>query len=133
MEIKNSIVSNQLTSETVANLTAKIPLTDAQIKTVVHTSFSNHSRNITAKAFEDEPEQRFEYVGGVIPTSSQECEWLMNNQNPNGYTKAEIDAGIQTPFGVIYWGGRDPNYNCLHQWLPKSTAAIETNIKKKVA
>lgn len=93
-------------------------LSDANINTVIQTSFSNVSRLSTARAFADEPEQRFEYVGGVIPTSSDQCKWLMENQDPKGYTKAEIDAGITTPFGTINWQGRQPNYNCLHEWLP---------------
>jgi hypothetical protein len=42
----------------------------------------------------------------------------MENQKPEGYTKAEIDAGIETPAGVIDWNGRIPNYSCLHSWMP---------------
>lgn len=94
------------------------PITDAQLNTAVHTATANFNRVVTAKAFEDKPEQRFEYVGGVIPTSSDTCRWLMNNQDPEGYTRDEIDAGIQTDDGVVNWFGRDPNFNCIHQWLP---------------
>ena len=93
--------------------------TEANVGTVIHTSYTDFGRTITADAFADEPEQKFEYVGGVIPTSSEQCAWLMSNQRADGYTKTEIDTGIQTPNGPIDWHGRIPNYNCIHQWLPK--------------
>jgi hypothetical protein len=95
-----------------------IPLTTTQLQTNVHTAYSSINRSITAVAFEDQPEQKFFYEGGTIPTSSPQCEWLVNNQNPGGYTKAEIDAGISTPDGAISWQGRIPNFNCIHEWLP---------------
>lgn len=127
-ELLNSLISGTPTSEITKNLQAKFLrvsdetlhyLTDANINTVIQTSYSNVSRISTAKAFEEKPEQRFEYFGGVIETSSDQCRWLMENQNPEGYTKAEIDAGIETPFGTIDWFGRQPNYNCLHSWVVK--------------
>ena len=74
---------------------------------------------------------RYRYIGGVIPTSSDECRWLFGNQNPEGYTIDEIDAGIETPYVYpeypslgelagtvkkIYWQGRIPNFNCGHEW-----------------
>ena len=52
---------------------------EANVGTVIHTSYSDFGRTITADAFADEPEQKFEYVGGVIPTSSDQCAWLMSN------------------------------------------------------
>ena len=93
-------------------------LSSANVNTLIQDSFSNVSRTATAVAFEDDPEQRFEYTGGVIPTSSKQCEWLMNNQKAEGYTKEEIDAGIETPYGIINWNGRSPSYNCLHSFFP---------------
>lgn len=93
-------------------------LTDANINTVIQTSYSNVSRLATAKAFEDDKTQRFEYFGGVIPTSSDTCKWLIENQDPKGYTKEQIDRGIETPHGRVDWQGRQPNYNCLHTWVP---------------
>jgi len=110
-------------------------LNNANINTVISTSYSNVSRIATSQAFTDDKEQRFEYVGGVIPTSSKQCEYLMTNQNPEGYTKAEIDAGIDTPDGMINWMGRQPNYNCIHQWFPVdniSNFAEPNRLLKKV-
>lgn len=93
-----------------------IGLTDSQAGAVLQTSYYNFSRAATAAAYEDDPEQRFKYVGGVIPTSSNQCKWLVRNQRPEGYTKEEIDKGIETPFGRINFFGRIPNYNCIHTW-----------------
>jgi len=126
-ELLNGLLSGTPTKELTKRLQATFTrvsdgtmhiLTDGNINTVISTSYSNISRMATAKAFEDRKEQRFVYFGGVIPTSSDQCRWLMENQKPEGYTKAEIDAGIETPAGVIDWNGRTPNYNCLHQWMP---------------
>lgn len=93
-------------------------LTEANVMTIIDTSYSNVTRVGVAQAFADNPEQKFEYVGGVIPTSSPQCRELMETQKPGGYTKAEIDAGIETSHGIINWFGRQPNYNCIHEWLP---------------
>ena len=41
---------------------------------------------------------------------------MLQNQRPEGYTLAEIQAGIKTPAGNVDFGGRIPNYNCLHEW-----------------
>lgn len=107
-----------------------IPLTDTQLKTVVSTGYTEFSRTATAMAFEDDSEQRFKYVGGLnLKTGSEECNWLLQNQKKDGYTRAEIDKGIETPFVYksgslmgqkkkIYWNGRVPNYNCDDRWLP---------------
>ncbi len=94
------------------------PITDAQLNTAIHTAQSNFGRITTAKVFEDKPEQKFEYVGGTIPTSSDACRSVMNNQSPEGYTRAEIEAGIDLGGGEVNWFGRVPNYNCIHSWLP---------------
>ena len=118
-----SVLRGDTINQTVVNLN-EIPLTDTQMKTVLNTSYSDFNRSVTKEIYKDVPEQRFRYAGGVIPTSSDQCAWLSNNQNPKGYTAAEIDAGIDTPFGVITWSGRQPNYNCGHTWEPIITELI---------
>jgi hypothetical protein len=100
----------------ILNSLQSIGLTDSQSGAVLQTSYYNFSRTTTALVFEDDPSQRFKYTGGVIPTSSQQCKWLFKNQRKEGYTKEEIDAGIETPFGVINWYGRTPQWNCIHEW-----------------
>lgn len=128
----NGITARQTIKELGGQLISTLtnaPLTTAQIGAVINTSYADFSRATTGLIYQDKPEQRFKYIGGVIPTSSDECRWLMNNQNPEGYTRAEIDAGIETPFAYtsgemigqvkkIYWTGRLPNFNCIHEWLP---------------
>jgi len=124
-----SIIEGVDARETIKRIVADTPLTTAQVGAVVNTSYADYSRAGVAKIYEDKPDQRFYYEGGVIPTSSDECKWLYENQNPEGYTKKEIDGGIITPFthtsGLyigepkkIYWFGRQPNYNCRHEWFP---------------
>jgi len=108
-----SVIRGDTIPQTIANL-SEIPLTDSQLGTVLNTSYSDFNRTAIKEIYKDIPDQRFSYEGGVIPTSSDQCRWLMENQNPEGYTAAEFDAGIYTPFGMIYFSGRDPNYNCGH-------------------
>ena len=125
----SSIIEGIESKEIIKQLAAETPLTNAQVGSVVNTSYADYNRAGIAKVYEDKPEQRFFYEGGVIPTSSDECRWLYENQKPEGYTKKEIDAGIETPFTYaygenigqtkkIYWFGRLPNYNCIHAWYP---------------
>lgn len=102
----------------ILNSLQSIGLTDSQSGAVLQTSYYNFSRTTTATVFEDDPSQRFKYSGGIIPASSQQCKWLFKNQRKEGYTKQEIDNGIETPFGIINWRGRVPNWNCIHEWRP---------------
>ena len=127
-----SIISGNSIQETIKNLEG-IPLTDAQLGTVLNTSYSDFNRITTVEVYKDKPDQRFRYDGGVIPTSSDECRWLVDNQDPKGYTMKEIKAGIITPYvhkytdshgqfnagdpKVINENGRNPNYNCIHEWV----------------
>lgn len=104
--------------KTIKEYFAKTPFTTAQVGTLINTAESDIRRATVMSAFEDKPEQKFEYVGGLIPTSSETCTWLYENQNPEGYTMDEIQAGIVTPYGIVDWNGRIPNYNCIHSWEP---------------
>ena len=110
-----SVLRGDTINQTVVNL-SEIPLTDTQMKTVLNTSYSDFSRTATKEIYKNEPEQKFSYEGGIIPTSSDQCAWLVTNQDPEGYTESEISAGIDTGSGVISWSGRQPNYNCGHIW-----------------
>lgn len=125
-ELLNSLISGTPTSEITKSLQAKFTrvssdtvhyLTDANINTVIQTSYSNVSRISTAKAFEEKPEQRFTYFGPRDEKNRDACAYMLDNQNPEGYTKSEIDAGIETPFGKINWLGPPNNWNCRHQWF----------------
>ena len=128
-ELLKSIIRGDTIPETIKNLEG-IPLTNAQLGTVLNTNYADMSRIATKEIYKDEPERRFKYVGGIIPTSSEQCRWLMLNQKPEGYTSKEIEAGIETPFKhkytdrfgqykagdveIINWQGRVPNFNCIH-------------------
>ena len=125
MEVQNGIMSGKLDKEIIKSL-SNVPLSERQLKTVVNTSYQNHSRNITKEAFKDDEEQLFEYVGGLIPTSSDICRELI--ESGETYTQAEINAGIPSGGGMVFWDGRDPNFNCGHEWLPVSSVATETKI-----
>ena len=106
-----------------------LPLTTAQVNAAVTTGYNDYGRSLTALTYADEPEQKFLYVGTIIPTSSKQCTWLLINQNMDGYTKAEIDEGIETPYGIINWQGRIPNFNCDDRFLP-ATDEIKKRAKK---
>ena len=122
-------IINGVTFEQTKDSLKGIGFTDAQTGAIVQTGYYDYSRSATFKAFEDNPNQKFEYVGGIIPTSSDECKWLMMNQKKEGYTFAEIAKGIKTPFvhtsgklkgqdKIINQFGRNPNFNCVHKFVP---------------
>ena len=68
-EFVKSIIRGDTISQTIKNL-EEIPLTDAQLGTVLNTAYSDIQRTATVEVYKDKPEQRFKYEGGVIPTSS---------------------------------------------------------------
>jgi hypothetical protein len=104
---------------------AEIGLTDYQMNQALTTAQADVSRDTIRDAHKDDPNQRFKYIGGISENSSKQCKHLVLNQEPEGYTIAEIDAGIDTPYVdnegnvlKIFWEGRVPNFNCRHQWVP---------------
>lgn len=120
-QFKNRIVEliiNGSDKKIVKQYFEKTPFTTSQIGTLINTAESDIRRATVLSAFEDRKDLRYSYEGGLIPTSSDTCTWLINNQNPEGYTLEEIQAGIGTPEGTVDWGGRVPNYNCIHRWEP---------------
>jgi len=121
VQFKNKIIEliiNGSDRKVIKEYFAKTPFTNAQIGTLINTAESDIRRTTVLSAYEDRPGMRFRYEGGLIPTSSDTCTWLIENQNPEGYTLEEIQAGIQTSDGIVDWGGRVPNYNCIHRWEP---------------
>lgn len=118
---KNKIIElaiNGSREDAVNEYFKRIPFTTSQIGTLLNTTEADIRRTTITSAYEDDKEQRFRYVGGLIPTSSDICTWLIQNQDENGYTMEEIQNGIETPFGNVDAGGRIPNYNCIHHWEP---------------
>ena len=147
-ELFTSLIRGDSIPETISRLQG-INLTDAQLGTVLNTQYSEFSRTATKAIYKAKPEQKFRYMGragavgeaAIIPTSSDECKWLIRNQRPEGYTVKEIEAGIETPYNYpeleslgelagtvkkIYWQGRLPNWNCGHEF-----SAISGEVKKE--
>lgn len=115
-KLYNSVIGGNTSRATIEAILDASPLhSRSQVGAVINTAYSDIERLTTKQIYEGE-NKRFIYTGGVIPTSSPQCEWLINNQDPEGYTMEEINSGINTPFGVIDWFGRQPNYNCIHTW-----------------
>ena len=135
-ELFKSLIRGDTVPEIINNLRG-VELTDVQLGTVINTQLSEFSRTATKEVYKNEPTQRFRYTGrggsgtGLKPTSSEECIWMIKEQNPEGYTMAEIEAGIETPYiypnweslgelagtvKKIYWQGRVPHWNCGHEW-----------------
>lgn len=125
-KLYSSIIQGVTFQETKDSLIAE-GYTNSHAGTLLQTKYYDFSRTATFKAFENNPDQKFEYEGGIIPTSSDECKWFMMNQKKEGYTFAEIAKGIKTPFihtsgklkgqtKIINQFGRNPNFNCIHKW-----------------
>lgn len=120
-QFKNKIIEliiNGSDRKVIKEYFAKTPFTNAQIGTLINTAESDIRRTTVLSAYEDREGMRFRYEGGLIPTSSDNCTWLIENQKEEGYLLKEIQTGIITPHGTIDWGGRVPNYNCIHFFSP---------------
>lgn len=125
VELLNGLLSGTPTAEITKNLQANFTrvsdqtyhiLTDANINSVIQTSYSNINRVSIANTFKDNPEQKFVYIGPRDDKNSDACASILDNQDPAGYTKEEIDKGIDLGGGVVNWQGRVPNYGCRHFW-----------------
>jgi hypothetical protein len=116
-ELAKSVIRGDTITQTAARL-KEIPLTDAQTKTVLNTAYSDFNRIATKEVFKGEEDMRYQYVGGTVPNSSDICIDALASQDPEGYTMAEIEAGLSFGGGIVTWSGRVPNYNCGHHWEP---------------
>jgi len=111
-----SLIRGDTITQTVKSLVTEVPLTTPQLSTVLNTQYADFNRVATKEVYSGEPEQRFRYVGPLIPTSSDICIEMVEKQRPEGYTADEIAAGIKAGSGIVNWGGRVPNFNCNHAW-----------------
>ena len=110
------LIINGSDEQTVKEYFALTPFKNYQIGTLLNTARADIRRTATIAGFEDDENTRYRYVGPIVEHSSKICIWMLQNQRPEGYTLAEIQAGIKTPAGNVDFGGRIPNYNCLHEW-----------------
>ncbi len=94
-------------------------LTSPQLNTIVGDSFARFSNTATKKAFEENPDQRFKYVGASKenPRIRPLCKHVMSNsQNEKGFTVAEILSYPEIGGLKLSFSGRG-GYNCRHDWV----------------
>ena len=98
-------IANRLTT------TLGTELTSANLNLIVNDSFVKFSNSATFKAFADEPQTRYRYVGILDNNTRDICrEVLEDSQNSQGYTMEEI---FDLPVGFDDRGG----FNCRHDWV----------------
>ena len=98
-------IANRLTT------TLGTELTSANLNLIVNDSFAKFSNSATFKAFADEPQTRYRYVGILDNNTRDICrEVLEDSQNSQGYTMEEI---FDLPVGFDDRGG----FNCRHDWV----------------
>ena len=98
-------IANRLTT------TLGTELTSANLNLIVNDSFAKFSNSATFKAFADEPQTRYRYVGVLDNNTRDICrEVLEDSQNSQGYTMEEI---FDLPVGFDDRGG----FNCRHDWV----------------
>ena len=120
-EFRNNLVElviNGTSEKSIKKYFEKTPFTLTQIGSIINTAESDIRRATVLSAYEDREGMRFRYHGGLIPTSSKTCIWLMENQKKEGYSLKQIQIGIKTPYGKVDWWGRAPNWNCIHHFEP---------------
>jgi hypothetical protein len=86
-------------------------LSSSNVNMIVNDSFSRFSNSATFKAFEEDTDQKFIYVGVRDNLNRQECADVLDDaQNDTGYTVDEIAS---LPVGLTDRGG----FNCRHDWV----------------
>ena len=98
-------IANRLTT------TLGTELTSANLNLIVNDSFAKFSNSATFKAFADEPQTRYRYVGVLDNNTRDICRQVLeDSQNSQGYTMEEI---FDLPVGFDDRGG----FNCRHDWV----------------
>ena len=98
-------IANRLTT------TLGTELTSANLNLIVNDSFAKFSNSATFKAFADEPQTRYRYVGILDNNTRDICRQVLeDSQNSQGYTMEEI---FDLPVGFDDRGG----FNCRHDWV----------------
>lgn len=120
-EFRNNLVElviNGTSKKSVKEYFKNTPFTHEQIGFIINKAESDIRRATVLSAWEEYPETKYQYIGGIIPTSSKTCIWLMKNQKKEGYTLKEIQVGIDTPFGKVDWWGKVNSWGCIHSFEP---------------
>ena len=112
-ELLRGVIAGESGRQIANRLTTTIgtELTSANLNLIVNDSFAKFSNSATFKAFADEPQTRYRYVGILDNNTRDICrEVLENSQNSQGYTMEEI---FDLPVGFDDRGG----FNCRHDWV----------------
>ncbi len=98
-QFKNSVFRSIIGGETIGQILPTlraIPLTDAQLTTGISTGITKFHATVTAKVFEESPDQKFLITGPLDDKTRASCKAVLLNQPKEGFTKAQIDAGAWT-------------------------------------
>ena len=112
-ELLRGVIAGESGRQIANRLTTTIgtELTSANLNLIVNDSFAKFSNSATFKAFADEPQTRYRYVGILDNNTRDICrEVLEDSQNSQGYTMEEI---FDLPVGFDDRGG----FNCRHDWV----------------
>ena len=112
-ELLRGVIAGESGRQIANRLTTTIgtELTSANLNLIVNDSFAKFSNSATFKAFADEPQTRYRYVGILDNKTRDICrEVLEDSQNSQGYTMEEI---FDLPVGFDDRGG----FNCRHDWV----------------
>tara|TARA_Y100000310_G_scaffold296376_1_gene328581 strand:- start:50 stop:712 length:663 start_codon:yes stop_codon:yes gene_type:complete len=86
-------------------------LSSANVNMIVNDSFARFSNSATFKAFEDVPDQRYQYMGAWDNKTRDDCVTVLSDpRNDRGFTVGEIGS---LPVGFADRGG----FNCRHDWI----------------
>lgn len=112
-ELLKGIISGESGSSIAARLmdTVGKELSSANVNMIVNDSFARFSNSATFKAFEDEPEQHYQYIGVRDDRNRDECITVLEDpRNDKGFTVDQISS---LPVGFADRGG----FNCRHDWV----------------
>ena len=112
-ELLRGVIAGESGRQIVDRLTTTLgtELTSANLNLIVNDSFAKFSNSATFKAFADEPQTRYRYVGVLDNNTRDICRQVLeDSQNSQGYTMEEI---FDLPVGFDDRGG----FNCRHDWV----------------
>ena len=112
-ELLRGVIAGESGRQIVDRLTTTLgtELTSANLNLIVNDSFAKFSNSATFKAFADEPQTRYRYVGVLDNNTRDICRQVLEDgQNSQGYTMEEI---FDLPVGFDDRGG----FNCRHDWV----------------
>jgi hypothetical protein len=115
-QLKNAMLRGIITGQTNAQIVSGLAtgfgvgtfISSSETSFLIGDAFARFSNTSRAKAFEEFPEVRFQYVGVSDNKTREVCQRAL--QEPP-LTRKEIDA-----LGYVDFGNRG-GYNCRHDWI----------------